>query len=75
MLDPQGQVIDVAIESNLREGLSLTDISFLAAEPTNELLMLLYEQQMLATSCAGLSKYFNRLLYIENIVVPFEVFL
>ncbi|CAN4106435.1 unnamed protein product [Withania somnifera] len=38
MSDPQGQMIDLPIQSNLREGLSLTNTSFLATEPFNTLL-------------------------------------
>ncbi|KAD5960525.1 hypothetical protein E3N88_11997 [Mikania micrantha] len=51
------------------------NIVFLAKEPVNELWIPLSEHQMQDISRADLLKQCNTLLYVEQIVAPFEVFL
>uniref|UniRef100_A0A803MIM7 DNA-directed RNA polymerase n=1 Tax=Chenopodium quinoa TaxID=63459 RepID=A0A803MIM7_CHEQI len=56
MSDPQGQMIDLPIQSNLREGLSLTEYIISCYGARKGLWILLYEHPMLDISRAGLSK-------------------
>ncbi|KAL2244155.1 UNVERIFIED_CONTAM: DNA-directed RNA polymerase subunit beta [Sesamum indicum] len=56
MSDPQGQMIDLPIQSNLREGLSLTEYIISCYGARKGLWILLYEHQMLDISRADLLK-------------------